>query len=112
MKKNEIGCRPSDLLRDYLSKTSPEKIAEIIADIDKFEINGPTFDEYMEILQSELDAFYSNVYLEEVYPVELKSIFTFQFDLTDTHYSSPPDHSGFKEHEKDSANYAESFFFL
>lgn len=113
MKRSEKYRKPSDLLHSFILTTPPEELEEIIASVDKLGITGPTFDEYLQILQEELGDIYVSAYSEEVMPVGLSSLARYQVDPLDWHYSPPSAYSTRnKRYQKDSVNHTESFFLL
>lgn len=62
MKKEEVYKKSLRLLKEYLDETPQEQIDADLAKVKALGIKGPTFDEYLDILQNELSLGMKNLH--------------------------------------------------
>jgi len=61
MKKETRYKKSLRLAKKYMEETPKEQIEADLAEVEAMEIEGPTFDEYLQILDSELQKSMKNI---------------------------------------------------
>lgn len=107
MKSDPKYTRSLELLDQFISETSSEELAILISKYQSVDIKGPTFDEYLGILQNEFESIIWNSIGGDLNKVNFSNVETYH-----TYYSPPISQSVNKINKKDSVNATESFFLL
>ena len=55
MKKETRYTRSLEILKEFISETPPDELASLISKYESMGIKGPTFDEYLGIVQDEFE---------------------------------------------------------
>ncbi len=109
MNKESIYKRSLELAREDVLNTPKDVLAEEIRGYRNSEIEGPTFDEYLDILQHELLASLFVNYVYEYVKYETSDILTYSFPNA-LHYQVPSPPRNTNNLKKGSELMSEFFF--
>lgn len=112
MEKDKIYKRSLKSLQQFIADTQADELAALISECEKMEIVGPTFDEYLDILQYELETIDWNPYYGNTIPLNKTDLKKYLIEYYDDFYPPPRSQRNTITNKKDSAIFAESFFFI
>lgn len=112
MEKDKIYIKSIESLKKLLAETPREEIDEIISSCEDLVLEGPTFDEYLDILQYELAEIEWGMSFRPFLPLENQKLSEYEVVYNQDFLQPPREKPGKKAYKKDSALIAESFFLL
>jgi len=112
MKKDTLYKRSLKSLQEFIAETPADELATLISECVKMEIEGPTFDEYLDKLQKVLiDLEWNPIHFEAISLIK-PDLKKYMIEYNDDFYPPPRSKRNLITNKKDSAIFAESFFFL
>jgi len=112
MEKDNIYKRSLELANKFISEITQDELTELISKYEKMDIQGPTFDEYLDILQNELARIDWHSCYEESLSINQSDLKKYFIEYYDDYYPPPRSKRTPITNKKDSAIFAESFFLL
>jgi hypothetical protein len=112
VKDDKLYTRSLGLLDQFILEKSENELASIISKYANPAIKGPTFDEYYEILQNELEKINWSSCTGVAVPILHSEISKYSIMESWGNYPLPPPKRENKTNKKDSVPVTESFFLL
>lgn len=101
-----------ELLNQFISKTPTDELAKLISKYENLDIEGPTFDEYLDILQNELERIDWHPCFGTSVSINQSEMNKYMIVYNEDFYPPPLPKRNKKVTKKDSVISTESFFLL